>query len=269
MIHTFGDLQSSKSIGDTISLNVLSYYWMQIEQWNHDNLRAPYWRLYWNNKSGATIYLNKSEYSLPPNRITIIPPETPFSCKLDSPTIHFFVHFTNSLKCRNCIPRQVEITNKEQKRLKDIVAMTGDQVNSWEIVKIVSQSLAQLPLSDWITPRTPNQRILDAIQIINRQATSTMPIGQIAQQVGMNPNAFIRLFKEQTGTTPARYAIERRIEASCLLLHHSTQSIEDIASSCGFCDRFHFSRTFARLRGTSPVAFRKQSGLQFAKTEIS
>ena len=36
------------------------------------------------------------------------------------------------------------------------------------------------------------------------------------------------------------------------------KSIEEIASACGFCDRYHFTHAFIRSRKTSPAAFRKQ-----------
>ena len=74
----------------------------------------------------------------------------------------------------------------------------------------------------------------------------------------MNIYALIRLFRERTGLTPAMYARERRIEVACVLLHHSAKSIEEIASACGFCDRYHFTHAFIRSRKTSPAAFRKQ-----------
>ncbi|MFH1022954.1 MAG: AraC family transcriptional regulator [Planctomycetota bacterium] len=32
----------------------------------------------------------------------------------------------------------------------------------------------------------------------------------------------------------------------------------ELASATGFCDRYHFSRVFRKLRGVSPARFRKR-----------
>jgi transcriptional regulator GlxA family with amidase domain len=79
----------------------------------------------------------------------------------------------------------------------------------------------------------------------------------IARRVGMSTNAFIRLFSSEAGVPPQNWYTRHRIEYACLLLHHAAMSIDRIADETGFCDRAHFSRTFKRLRGLGPAAFRK------------
>ena len=96
------------------------------------------------------------------------------------------------------------------------------------------------------------------IQKIKTQTPRVPSVAFLARDAGMKIDAFIRLFRERTGLTPAMYARERRIEVACLLLYHSAKSIEEVASTCGFCDRYHFTHAFIRSRKTSPAAFRKQ-----------
>jgi AraC-like DNA-binding protein len=231
---------------------------MQLDRWDFGDLRAPYWKIYWNNSEGASIHLNDKHLSLSPEQITLIPPETPFSGELRKPTIHFYVHFLTSLKWKDHKPIQLSATKEEQTYLKKLINTNVADVPPWEIMNIATQRLNQLPPDGWITSTTPSQRILEAIETINIRATNPPSMSELSNAAGMNPNAFIRRFKAETGSTPAHYALERKIDASCLLLHHSTQTIEEIASNCGFCDRFHFSRTFKRLRQITPAAFRKQ-----------
>jgi AraC-like DNA-binding protein len=40
------------------------------------------------------------------------------------------------------------------------------------------------------------------------------------------------------------------------MLHHGERKIDDISAAVGFCDRYHFTKTFTRLREMSPGAFR-------------
>jgi AraC-like DNA-binding protein len=73
----------------------------------------------------------------------------------------------------------------------------------------------------------------------------------------MNPNAFARLFKEETGLAPQRFLMHKRIKEACLQLRYSKYTIDEIAENIGFCDRHYFSRIFTKMRCMSPANFRK------------
>jgi AraC-like DNA-binding protein len=49
------------------------------------------------------------------------------------------------------------------------------------------------------------------------------------------------------------------VEKACNLLHHSDLSIDQIASACGFSDRYYFTRVFSKTMAASPGAYRKNS----------
>ena len=72
----------------------------------------------------------------------------------------------------------------------------------------------------------------------------------------MHARALIRLFRQETGDTPMSSLRARRIALACELLHHSDQTIDNIATAVGFYDRYHFTKTFRQLREITPAAFR-------------
>jgi len=80
---------------------------------------------------------------------------------------------------------------------------------------------------------------------------------ELAGRVGMNTNAFIRLFKQATGKPPQAYHTNLRLERACMLLSHTRRGIPEIAEETGFCDRYHFTNVFTRKRKLSPAAFRR------------
>jgi AraC-like DNA-binding protein len=45
---------------------------------------------------------------------------------------------------------------------------------------------------------------------------------------------------------------------ACHRLIHTHDSIEQIAEAHGFANRFHFTRVFRAVRGTSPAAWRRE-----------
>ena len=56
---------------------------------------------------------------------------------------------------------------------------------------------------------------------------------------------------------PGRYIINTRINRACILLETTDRLISDIALSVGFCDQSHFIRTFKKIRGLTPSAYRR------------
>jgi transcriptional regulator GlxA family with amidase domain len=80
---------------------------------------------------------------------------------------------------------------------------------------------------------------------------------EIAEALGMTPNAFIRWFKQSTGIPPQNWLNRERVHEASYWLHHNDASIEHIAETVGFCDRYHFSRVFKQLQGISPATFRR------------
>ena len=82
-------------------------------------------------------------------------------------------------------------------------------------------------------------------------------VNGLAEQAGMCPDSFIRIFKDNIGTTPYQYLTSLRIEKAAFLLENSYLAIDEISLTTGFKDRFHFSRIFKNRTGTAPGAYRK------------
>ncbi|MDW8343295.1 MAG: AraC family transcriptional regulator [Verrucomicrobiae bacterium] len=69
---------------------------------------------------------------------------------------------------------------------------------------------------------------------------------------------FIRLFRRTLGQPPAQYILERRIAAATQRLAFGDESIEQIAETLGFANRYHFTRMFTRCIGVGPATYRQQ-----------
>lgn len=69
--------------------------------------------------------------------------------------------------------------------------------------------------------------------------------------------AISHVFKEETGFSPMKYVMMRRIGESQNLLMNTKMSIGDIGEQLGFTDNSHFSNTFKKYIGTTPGAYRK------------
>lgn len=69
---------------------------------------------------------------------------------------------------------------------------------------------------------------------------------------------FCRSFKASTGKAPHRWFLEARIEQAKSYLIEKKTSIADISVMLGFCDQAHFTRTFGKIVGTTPLAWQNR-----------
>ena len=234
-----------------------------IEHWKYLNLSAPFWRIYANFNQGASITSARKKYVLEPGKFLLISPDTEYSSDHDNPFEHFYVHFQAGEPYDFC-PGKIysfDIAGEEQKLLNTI---TGYLKNPPESIRTISMPLlvlcytllASVPQSDLVESWN-DRRVIDAINFIEKNMQQKITNETLAEIAGMSQNAFARLFKEQTGMSPQNFLAHKRVTKACMLLRYSRHSIEDVAETSGFCDRYYFTRVFTNLRNISPAAFRK------------
>ncbi len=124
----------------------------------------------------------------------------------------------------------------------ELIALTGNfrhpagsDGRSGEYARIIELACAALA-ADWRKP--PDLRIF-------------------CRRHGLGYENFRKLFRKQTGRSPGRYRLFRRLElADCLLLEEKL-SISAIAFRLGYGSVYDFSAQFKKHRGVSPRRFRK------------
>lgn len=106
-----------------------------------------------------------------------------------------------------------------------------------------------------LEPRT--DRIRRALAYADEHLAEPLSTETLADAASLSPRQFTRVFRDETGETPAK-AVERlRAEAARLRLVESAEPIEIIARSVGFADPERMRRAFQRLYGQSPQTMRR------------
>ncbi|WP_411835724.1 GlxA family transcriptional regulator [Pseudomonas chlororaphis subsp. aurantiaca] len=80
----------------------------------------------------------------------------------------------------------------------------------------------------------------------------------LAEQAGMSERSFVRHYRADTGQTPARAIEQIRVESARRLLGDSGVPIKRIAVQCGFGSEETLRRSFLRLVGVTPQAYRER-----------
>lgn len=103
-----------------------------------------------------------------------------------------------------------------------------------------------------------NERMDKILHYLTTHYTAPIGLEQIASYTAMNPSAFCRYFKENTGKTLKEYILEMRVTYACKLLNSTAMNVSEISSLCGFDSVVHFNRIFKRVMGMTPTSYRMQ-----------
>ena len=80
-------------------------------------------------------------------------------------------------------------------------------------------------------------------------------LDRLAEHLGVSNSTLSHRFRQATGSTPIATLIRKRVDVAKVLLRRG-YSLRHIASHVGFCDEYHFSKTFKRITGMTPKQFR-------------
>ena len=96
---------------------------------------------------------------------------------------------------------------------------------------------------------------------IERDMATTIRVEHVAKLVRLSKSHFGRAFKDTFGVSFLQFLVTRRIERAKSLMVTTKHSLCQIALACGFADQAHFSRTFRRVAGATPHAWRRQRAI--------
>ena len=115
----------------------------------------------------------------------------------------------------------------------------------------------QSQFSPLLDLQRPEGRFGGLLEFVRLHLTLDHRVDDLAARACMSPRHFARCFLAETGATPA-HAVERlRVEAARSALESGLPSVQRIARDCGFGSTERMRRSFQRLLGRPPAAFRK------------
>ncbi len=107
--------------------------------------------------------------------------------------------------------------------------------------------------------RQTDPKIEKVLSYINENFTRDLSVDELAALVFLSHYHFMRLFKEQTGSTVYAYVRQKRLLYAARLIREGT-SAQSAAAACGFADYSGFHRAFKECFGLSPGMFKKSGG---------
>ncbi|HEX7814001.1 GlxA family transcriptional regulator [Dyella sp.] len=136
-----------------------------------------------------------------------------------------------------------------------------------EVARMVARKLVvyqrrgggQSQFSALLELNAKSDRVQLALAYAKENLGSELSVETLAEAARLSARQFSRVFREETGQSPAK-AIERlRVEAARMMMETSRLPIEVIARETGFGDRERMRQAFLRAFGQPPQAIQRAS----------
>ena len=101
-----------------------------------------------------------------------------------------------------------------------------------------------------------NAELKKVIDMIEERLAESLRLSDLSTFAAMSPFHFSRVFKKETGVSPARYLQERRTRRALDLIQNSGFDLAEIAYMTGFSSQSHMGRWVKQLTGQTPAAIR-------------
>ncbi|MEU8774214.1 DJ-1/PfpI family protein [Streptomyces sp. NPDC048606] len=117
------------------------------------------------------------------------------------------------------------------------------------------QSQFSVPLS---RPPAARRDIDELRMFIADHLDGDLSAGALAARMCLSERHFARVFRRETGTTPAAYVETARVEAARRLLESTDQPLDEVAGACGLGSVETLHRALRKRIGTAPAAYRRR-----------
>jgi transcriptional regulator GlxA family with amidase domain len=106
--------------------------------------------------------------------------------------------------------------------------------------------------------RLASGRFDELIGWVRTNLAASLDVDTMAAQAAMSPRNFARVFRAETGATPARFVEKLRLEAARQSVETTTLPLQAIAAETGFGDPERMRVAFVRAYGQPPMVLRRQ-----------
>lgn len=265
-------------------------------KWDYRNVISPYYRIYYIDDGSGEVSDQMDSLKLEPGYLYIIPSFTLCNLHCNGHLSQYFVQFFEesadgiSLFARSRSVSKIRATQMDIDLFKRLLEINpGRGINRSDDPKVYEknifykeyqelnnrQNLASYLESQGIllqlmgrllqpqlhlrheAHQTP-VKIVETVGYILVNLHQQLSVTALASRVNQHPDYFSRLFKTFTGQRPVTYILGKRIERAQYLLATSRFAYSEIAAQTGFDNLSYFSKSFKKLTGMSPSAYKKQ-----------
>lgn len=160
-------------------------------------------------------------------------------------------HFTNNDEVTGIINKLIR-TCRSDERVKNIYA----DLSLKELLIRLVQSQYLFQVKEELCDQKNSSRMHFVLDYIREHLTEKIGIDTLTRKAYLSRSEFFRWFKEQFGLTPLDYINQERIRLAKQMLADRSRTVTEVCSECGFNDVNYFVRTFKKIEGITPGAYK-------------
>jgi AraC family transcriptional regulator len=97
-------------------------------------------------------------------------------------------------------------------------------------------------------------------ELLDESCGAPPGLANLAAEAGVHRGHLAAAFRRHFGCSVGDYTRRRRVLLACRQLADTDRPLAAVACDTGFADQSHFTRTFRRIVGVTPAAYRKAAG---------
>lgn len=262
-------------------------------EWNFGPICSSFTRLYWVDEGEAEVTFDGRRHVLTAGHLYLIPALTSHYDHCDTSFHHYYLHFVDRTKHiidyyqQYDMPFQLDVRATDEQAILRLLQLCPDMtlpsarpdtydtsVGILEAARrfksrpfalrmeaggLLMQLLSRFFVKASARLQANDDRIIRTLYTIEKRLADTPPIERLAADISLSKDAFIRLFRRQTGRTPTDYIIHQRIHHAQMLFVDGHRSVKEVALSVGYDNISYFSRMFKKVTDVSPMEFIRQN----------
>lgn len=128
-----------------------------------------------------------------------------------------------------------------------------------ELVMFLKRPGGQSQFSAHLAAQTAEKSCIRQVQDhVLSHLKADLSVPRLATRARMSERNFARVFRDETGMTPAQFVEKARIDEARRQLEDSAVPLKRLAANVGYSNVDAFSRAFNRCLGVSPSEYRRQ-----------
>ena len=128
-----------------------------------------------------------------------------------------------------------------------------------QLVMFLKRPGGQSQFSAHLAAQTAERSDVSAIQdYVLAHLRADLSVPALAKRAGMSERTFARVFRDETGTTPAEFVENARIDAARRMAEDSDLPAKRLADAVGYANVDGFRRAFGRRLGLTLVEYRRR-----------
>ncbi len=240
-------------------------------------LHADHWRCYHHREAGILLHGVSGIIKVPADRCVLIPPNLHLVGECVEPADQVYIHISVDglpapwltrafpvpvIMAVDFAHAQVDLLDRLHHREFRLKPLSAQEIfrTSALVYAVFAQafrdldSTLQIELAECLAER---DRFAPALALIEEDLSAPVNVAMMAERCRLSPSHFSKMFRLRFSCTPARWQLERRLEIAAQRLIAGEDSLETIALTLGFANRFHFTRAFTRVHGDPPATYRR------------